>query len=398
MAGITGLGTTYTLPNYTGILFQLTPADTPFFSAIGGLSNGGQTTSIEYEWETFDLRNASQVNAVALEGQAPPTAQSRVRANVTNVCQIHQEQISVSYTKQAAYGQKNGTNNAATNPITNEVDWQTLQMLKQMVRDIEFSFINGVYNKPTDNTTKRQTRGLLPAIAAGSPNYITLGTYTGTGLSAATNTITETATPRVNGDKIVFTDNGGSATLVQGKTYYVVGKATNTFQVANTLGGSPVTIGTATVSYSVPRTTALTTDDVNVLLQSVYDNGGIAEAGTATLMVGSSQKRAVTKAYASAYGQYRETSRTVGGVSTDNIITDFGDLAVMLNRHMPSDAIAVVSMEQCMPVFLEVPGKGHMFAEPLAKTGASDQVQLYGEVGLAYGNVNAHGLYRGLAV
>ena len=41
---------------------------------------------------------------------------------------------------------------------------------------------------------------------------------------------------------------------------------------------------------------------------------------------------------------------------------------------------------ECKPVYLEVPGKGHFFAEPLAKTGASDEVQLYGEVGLAYGN------------
>jgi hypothetical protein len=34
-------------------------------------------------------------------------------------------------------------------------------MLKQMARDVNYSFINGVYNKPTDNTTKRQTAGLL---------------------------------------------------------------------------------------------------------------------------------------------------------------------------------------------------------------------------------------------
>lgn len=41
MAGITALGTTYNLPNYTGVLHALTPADTPFFSAIGGLAGGG---------------------------------------------------------------------------------------------------------------------------------------------------------------------------------------------------------------------------------------------------------------------------------------------------------------------------------------------------------------------
>src|SRR5690242_9396631 len=109
MSGITGLGTTYNLPNYTGVLFQLTPSETKFFSAIGGLSNGGQTTSKQFEWETFDLRNAGQ--NVALEGATAPTAQQRVRGNVTNVCQIQHEKVSVSYTKLGAFGQKNGINN-----------------------------------------------------------------------------------------------------------------------------------------------------------------------------------------------------------------------------------------------------------------------------------------------
>jgi hypothetical protein len=63
----------------------------------------------------------------------------------------------------------------------------------------------------------------------------------------------------------------------------------------------------------------------------------------------------------------------------------------MMDRMVPQDTIAVVSLEQLQPVFLEVPGKGHFFAEPLAKTGASDEVQLYGEVGLAYGNERSHG-------
>jgi hypothetical protein len=70
----------------------------------------------------------------------------------------------------------------------------------------------------------------------------------------------------------------------------------------------------------------------------------------------------------------------------------------MLDRHMPQNALAIVSMEQCAPVYLEVPGKGHMFAEPLAKTGAKDRVQLYGEVGLKYGNERSHAKITNLGV
>ena len=60
--------------------------------------------------------------------------------------------------------------------------------------------------------------------------------------------------------------------------------------------------------------------------------------------------------------------------------------------------LAVAKLGQCRPVFLEVPGKGHFFAEPLAKTGAAEKVQLYGEVGLDYGNEMAHGVITGLAL
>jgi hypothetical protein len=147
-----------------------------------------------------------------------------------------------------------------------------------------------------------------------------------------------------------------------------------------------------------PWATALTGDHVNDLLQLAYDNGGISEQETATLLCNSIQKRAVTKAFASQYGQYQETSRNVGGVNMTTIVTDFGTLNVMMDRHMPQDTLAVVSLEQLMPVFLNVPGKGVFFEEPLAKTGASDEVQLYGEIGLKYGAERQHAVMTGLVV
>jgi hypothetical protein len=89
----------------------------------------------------------------------------------------------------------------------------------------------------------------------------------------------------------------------------VVHKATNTFKVATAPAGAAITIGTATVSYRKPWTTTLTVDMVSTLLQGVYDNGGITEQDTATLIVNSSQKLAISRAYASSYGKYFETNR-----------------------------------------------------------------------------------------
>jgi hypothetical protein len=87
----------------------------------------------------------------------------------------------------------------------------------------------------------------------------------------------------------------------------------------------------------------------------------------------------------------------VGGVNVQTIETDFGRLNVMLNRYLPVHSIQVVSLEQCAPVFLEVPGKGFLFLEPLAKTGASEASQIYGEIGLEYGNELAHGKITSMA-
>jgi hypothetical protein len=399
MAGITGMGTTFNLPNYAGELFSLTPDDTPLLSAIGGLTGGGMTTATEFEWQTYDLRDPAQ--NVQVEGATAPTAQERARGNVRNVAQIHQSKVSVSYTKQAAIGQLATPGSApfrsvdGSNPVNNELDWQVAQELKSIALDVNYSFINGAYANPTSNATARKTRGLLAAIAT---NRIAKGVTT-TGASSATDTITSTAHGLTDGNKIVFTITDVATNIVAGRVYYVVSSATNTFKVATSLGGTALTLGTATgLAYTKPWATALTGDIVNDMIQLAYDNGGISEQFTATLLCNSIQKRAITKAFASQYGQYTETSRNVGGVALTTVVTDFGTLNLMMDRHMPQDTIAAVSLEQLRPVFLNVPNKGVFFEEPLAKTGASDEVQLYGEIGLEYGAEKAHAVMTGLVV
>lgn len=392
MAGITALGTTYNLPNYTGLLFGLTPSDTPFFSAIGDLSGGGQTTDTEFEWGTYDLRTAGQ--NVALEGQDAPSLQNRVRGTANNILQIHQEAVGVSYTKQAATARLGGLASQGTsNSVPNELDWQTEVMLLQMKRDINWSFINGTYQKPVDNTTKRQTRGLLAAITS---NVIALGSATQTGTAAAaTDLITLASHGLANGDTIHFTSLGASGGLSLAPAYFVVNSSTNTFSVSLTKGGTAVDITVdGTVIWS-KGANALTKANIDSMMQLAYDNGGLT-GGTATLLVGSAQKLAVTAAYTAAGYVLKSLDNNLGGVNVTQIDTDFGRLNVMLDRMMPQDTIAAVSMEQCKPVFLEVPGKGHFFEEPLAKVGAHDRNQLYGEVGLAYGNQLTHAKITGL--
>lgn len=391
MSSVTGIGTTFGLPNYHGELFAISPTDTALLSASGGLSGGGAVTDTLAEWQSYDLRDPA-VRA-RLEGAAAPTAEERVRANVDNRLQIFHEAVSTSYTKQAAVDRYASAAAGSPNPVRNEHAWQVTQALKQVALDVNYSFWNAVRNDPSDNTTARQMAGLISVMTSN----VTGGTKS-TAASVATDTITKTHALAV-GDKVVFTDVGVATAIVVGRAYWVQSISTTvSFKVSATSGGAAITIGTATVSYYECKVaTLLTAAKINALLQSVYDNGGISEQGTATIFVNSGQKLALTAAYATAgvSAQLLNDTRNVGGVSVQQVITDFGVLGVAVDRHLPADALAVVSLEQIEPVFLSIPEKGVLFEEELAKVGASTSSQIYGEVGLKYGNQRSHGIIRG---
>ena len=404
MSGTTGIGTTFDLPNYHGELFAVTPADTPLLSASGGLGRGKQSESTTIEWQSYDLRDAS--SRPRLEGADAPTAEERVRANVANTLQIFHEAVATSYTK-AATANMYRTAGAAPfnsgggepNPVKSEHSWQVMQSLKQIARDVNYCMWNGVRVNPTTNATARAMGGLLSV--ATSNAQVKSGSALTTGASAATDTITATH-DMVAGDMVVFTDVGASTTIVVGRKYWVKSVSTTvSFKIVPTsdLTATAIAVGTATVSfYQINAANVASTGDVNGLLQSVFDNGGINEQGTATLFVPSGQKRAISAAYASEYAKsdLLQGTRDVGGVAVNTIVTDFGVLNIVIERALPADAIAVVSLEQVHPVFLSIPDKGVLFEEALAKTGSSDKTQIYGEIGIEYGNQAAHGVLRGL--
>jgi len=403
MAGsTTGISTTFDLPNYHGTLIALTPSDTPLLSASGGISGGKQTESTAFEWSTFDLRAAA--SRARLEGASAPTSEQRVRGVVENVCQIFHETVETSYTKAAAAGMYRtvgaapfNSNGGAPNAVPNEHSWQVMQSLKQIARDVNWCMWNGVKVKPTTNSTARAMGGLLSVATTNA--QIKTGSALTTGASAATDTITVTHDMAAD-DKVVFTDIGASTTIVAGRAYWVKSVSTTaSFKIAETRGGTAITVGTATVSfYAINAANIATVADVNGLLQSVFDNGGINETATATIFVPSGQKLALSTAYANAYAKSDALAgtRDVGGVALNTIVTDFGVLNVAIDRALPADALAVVSMEQVAPVFLSIPNKSVLFEEELAKVGSSDRTQIYGEIGLEYGNEAAHGVLRGL--
>lgn len=134
---------------------------------------------------------------------------------------------------------------------------------------------------------------------------------------------------------------------------------------------------------------ALTEEDVNDLFQDAYDNGGLREGETRVLIGNSSMKRQLTKIFLRDHN-LQPQSMGVGGVNLQRIETDFGSASIMVENDIPAGTLLAVSLEECAPRFLLVPGKGYFFWEPLAKTGAAERSQLYGEIGLEYGNEKRH--------
>lgn len=397
MAGIAGLGTTFNLPNYAGPLFGLTPEDTPFLSAIGGLTGGEQTDDTRFGWQTYDLRDPGQNTRV--EGADAPTAEARVRNPGYNVVQIHQETVEVSYTRQAAVGRMalvGGNIVGGANPVRDELAWQTEQRLKEVGRDINYSFIRGTFADPANNATARKTRGILEHIATNVVDF--RGAAAAVTGAAATNLITLNGHGFALNDQVQFTALTGGAPLATGVTYYVRDVTANTFGLATTRDGAQIDITADLTAGTLRKMQAVTRAAILNLMQLAWQNGGLQEGETRTLLVNAWQKRALTEQFLGAGQNVQITSRTVGGVNLQTIETDFGRVNLMLERMMPIDQIAVVSLEQIAPVFLLIPGKGFLFREPLAKTGASTKEQLYGEVGLRGGNELTHAKMTGLAV
>ena len=322
---VSGIGTTWNLPNYAGELFTADPTQTPLLSMIGGLTGGKQTDNFEFPTAVlFDYPDAAQPEISENASATAPTAGAIVRSQESNVVQIHQEVIDLTYAKLSNGGRMSGLNTAgqAPNPA-DEKAWQIQQKLIKIARDVEYSFLNGEYQKATSATVANKTRGMLELAATGS------------------------------------------------------------------------TINAATGGTGSNEPTPLTVAMIKSLLLEMANNG--AYFNNMILFAGAKQKQAITSLYENQLGYNQGAARNVGGMNVTEIETDFCKLGIVWDRFMPDDSILIADVAHIAPVFQAVPGKGVLFEEELAKTGASDRIQIYGQIGLAHGPAFLHGSITGLA-
>lgn len=159
------MATSFGVLNYSGMLFNKGNTRTPLSAIIGGRAKN--TNHVEFVvGQNYTTGGGSQPAISETASLTAPDASVVTRSQETNVTQIFHESVGVSYAKQSNMGTLSGANiaNQTANPI-NELDFQVAAKMQKIARDIEYTFINGVYNKATTDATINKTRGLVPAIS-----------------------------------------------------------------------------------------------------------------------------------------------------------------------------------------------------------------------------------------
>jgi hypothetical protein len=126
------------------------------------------------------------------------------------------------------------------------------------------------------------------------------------------------------------------------------------------------------------------------LLIEMFGNG--AKFRNAVIVCNAFVKTCLTSIYA-----YAPADRNVGGVNIKQIETDFGNLGVLLHPQIATSSLLIADMPFVKVVSQPVPGKGNFFYEDLAKVGASERGQIFGQWGLDHGPQFMHGTITGLA-
>ena len=156
--------TSFEVLNYSGMLFNKGNTSCPLSTMIG--SRAKTTNHVEFvTGQEYTVGGGSQPNISEIDSLTAPDASVVKRTQKTNVTQIFMESVGVSYAKMSNMGTLSGLNveNQVANPMS-ELDFQVSAKLQKIQNDIEYTFINGVYNKATSDAVANKTRGLVSAI------------------------------------------------------------------------------------------------------------------------------------------------------------------------------------------------------------------------------------------
>lgn len=301
--------------NYSGMLFNKGNTRTPLSSIIS--SKVKTTNHVEFATgqEYTAGGNGTQPEISETASLTAPDASVVTRAQKTNVTQIFHETVGVSYAKQSNMGTLSGINveNQQANPIK-ELDFQVAAKIQKINRDIEYTFINGVYNKATSDTTINKTRGLTSAITT----------------------------------NVIKMEN----------------KPLGLWEIANMV--EKIYSANAPINGLCLWCDAITLFQINA---DATQNGLTVSPST----------------------------REINGIALSSVVTPLGVVYLYLGECLPGGTALLLNLDVIAPVYQPVPGKGNFFLELLAKTGAGDKYQLFGQIGLDHGPEWYHGKFTGIS-
>lgn len=296
------------------MLFNKGNTRTPFLSMIGGKTK--YTGSVEfvlgqeYTSEEGDIPSISETASLTA-----PKASYITRKQNTNVTQIFQDAVAISYAKMSNMNTLAGANIAGqeANPL-NELDFQVANKMKKLARSIEKTFIQGKYNKATTDAEVNKTRGMDEAIV--------------------TNVV----------------DASGKAMNI-----WLVDELVKKIDEANG--------DISNLTLWVDNTT----------LNQIHGNA--IEMGVEV-------------------GAFRANEY---GIQIRDLYLPTATVHIAQGQFIPEGTAYLLNFDAIAPVEQPVPNKGNFFLEPLAKTGAGEKYQLFGQIGLDYGNEAFHGKITGLS-
>ena len=308
------LATSFGVLNYSGMLFNKGNTRTPLSSIIGGRAK--ITNHVEFvTGQEYTTGGGSQPSISETASLTAPEASVVTREQKTNVTQIFQESVGISYGKMSNMGTLSGLNVAGqqANPM-NELDFQVAAKMAKINADIEYTFINGAYNKATDDSKINKTRGLVTAITSNT----------------------------------------------------------------TAMGSKPLGLW-----------------DIADMVKKIYG----ANAPTDGLCLWCD---AVTLFQINADAVQNgltvvPAARNINGISLSSVVTPIGVVYLYLGEYLPAGTALLLNLSVLAPVFQPVPGKGNFFLEALAKTGAGEKYQLFGQIGLDHGPEWYHGKFTGIA-
>lgn len=308
------IATSFGVLNYSGMLFNKGNTRCPLSSIIGGRAK--TTNHVEFvTGQEYTTAGGEQPAISETASLTAPEATVVTRAQKTNVTQIFHESVGVSYAKQSNMGTLSGINIASqqANPM-NELDFQVAAKMQKVNRDIEFTFVQGTYNKATTDATINKTRGLTEAIES---NVIAMASKP-LGLWNI-----------ADGVKKVYEANAPQDGLV------LWCDATTMFQI----------------------------------------NADAVQNGLTVI----------------------PAAREINGIKLSSVVTPLGVVYLYLGEFLPKGTALLLNLDVISPVYQPVPGKGNFFLEQLAKTGAGEQYQLFGQIGLDHGPEWYHAKFTGIA-